>query len=39
MQDYLEFLDKTKVDKSQIESCLHDKKIKIETLYSYKKDD
>ena len=34
---YISFMSKSKVDKKQVESCLHDKKIKIETLLNLTK--
>ena len=34
---YIEFMDRTKVNKEQIKHCLHDKKIKIETLLNLTK--
>ena len=32
---YIEFTNKMNVNKEQVEHCLHDKKIKIETLLSF----
>ena len=29
---YIEFMDKNQINKNQVEHCLHDKKIKIETI-------